>query len=162
MSEKPEDRARRIIDEKLTQVGWKVQRFDDLDLTAELRIAVAEFPLRPGFGRADYLLYVARRAVGVVEAKPEGVTLTGVEVQREKHGEGLSDKLPKATLPLPYLYQSTGVETRFMNALYPAYLTPETLAAELNLSILGLQRVARVARLKQAVLARAFSGGHST
>lgn len=146
MSEKPEDRARRIIDEKLTQAGWKVQRFDELDLTAGLGIAVTEFPLRPGFGRADYLLYVARRAVGVVEAKPEGVTLTGVEVQTEKYSEGLPHNLPKATLPLPYLYQSTGVETRFTNALDPdpasrdvfSFLTPETVAAELGLPTDGV------------------------
>jgi type I restriction enzyme R subunit len=29
-------------------------------------------------GRCDYLLLVDRKAVGVVEAKPEGTTLSGI------------------------------------------------------------------------------------
>jgi type I restriction enzyme R subunit len=34
-----------------------------------------------GHGRADYLLYVDQKAVGVIEAKPEGTPLSGVEWQ---------------------------------------------------------------------------------
>jgi type I restriction enzyme, R subunit len=34
-----------------------------------------------GHGRADYLLYVNRRVVGVIEAKPIGTPLSGVEWQ---------------------------------------------------------------------------------
>ena len=51
-----------------------------IDLTAGRGIAVREFSMKPGFGFADYLLYLDRKAVGAVEAKPEG-TLTGVEAQ---------------------------------------------------------------------------------
>jgi len=60
-------------------------------------VAIREFPL-PGYGFADYLLYVDGKAVGVIEAKKEGVTLTGVETQSEKYTQGLPAGLP-AGLP---------------------------------------------------------------
>ncbi|MBI4703205.1 MAG: hypothetical protein HY744_18975 [Deltaproteobacteria bacterium] len=37
---------------------------------------------------ADYLLFVDRRAVGALEAKPEGHTLRGVEIQSGKYSTG--------------------------------------------------------------------------
>ena len=46
-----------------------------------------------------------------MEAKPEGSTLTGVEVQSEKYSTGLPDNLPAHHNPLPFLYESTGAET---------------------------------------------------
>ncbi len=75
----PEQRARANIDRLLWQAGWAVQDMADLNVHAARGVAVREFPLRPGHGTADYLLYVDGRAAGVVEAKPEGHTLTGVE-----------------------------------------------------------------------------------
>ena len=93
----PEEEARQIIDAKLEAAGWVVQDMADLDLTAGAGIAVREFPLEAGHGKADYLLYADGKAIGVVEAKPEGHTLTGVETQSAKYAEGLPDGLP----PLP-------------------------------------------------------------
>ena len=72
MDEKPEQKARRLIDDGLTAAGWIVQDRDELDLTTGKGIAVREFPMKTGFGFADYLLYLDRKAVGAVEAKPEG------------------------------------------------------------------------------------------
>ena len=115
----PEQQARENIDRMLTQAGWVVQDMTALDLYAGQGIAVREFPLKSGHGHADYLLYVNRRAAGVVEAKPEGFTLTGVEVQSEKYSTGLPDSLPVYQSPLPFLYESTGVETQFTNGLDP-------------------------------------------
>ncbi len=63
MPETPEDRARREIDAGLTAAGWLVQDRDDIDLTASRGIAVRGFPMKPGFGFADYLLYLDRKAV---------------------------------------------------------------------------------------------------
>jgi type I restriction enzyme, R subunit len=81
----PEQLARQAIDAALTAAGWLVQLKDDIDLTAGRGIAVCEFPMKAGFGFADYLLYVDRKAIGAVEAKAEG-TLTGVEAQTAKYG----------------------------------------------------------------------------
>ena len=66
MPETPEQRARREIDADLTAAGWRVQSRSELDLTAGRGIAVREFQMKAGFGFADYLLYVDRRAIGAV------------------------------------------------------------------------------------------------
>ena len=105
-------------------------------------MAVREFRLKPGHGSADYLLYVNQKAAGVVEAKPEGSTLTGVEVQSEKYSTGLPDSLPAHNRPLPFLYESTGAETQFTNRLDPeprsrlvfSFHTPATLASWIGVS----------------------------
>jgi type I site-specific restriction endonuclease len=52
-------------------------------------VAIREAVMAAGHGRADYLLYVDRRAVGVIEAKPEGTTLSGVEWQSARYATGL-------------------------------------------------------------------------
>ena len=71
-----------------------MQDADSINLYASSGVAVREFPLKSGHGKADYLLYVNHKAAGVVEAKPAGSTLTGVEVQSEKYSTGLPDNLP--------------------------------------------------------------------
>ena len=65
-----------------------------MNLSAGLGIAVREFPLSTG--PADYLLYVDGKATGVIEAKPEGHTLTGVETQSSRYVEGLPADVPNA------------------------------------------------------------------
>ena len=132
----PEEQARVSIDYLLEQAGWAVQDATALNLYASRGVAVREFALKPGHGTADYLLYVNQRAAGIVEAKPEGSTLTGVEVQSEKYSTGLPDNLPAHQRPLPFLYESTGAETQFTNRLDPdprsrlvfSFHTPQTLA----------------------------------
>ena len=139
----PEQRARNNIDRLLEQAGWAVQDLSALNVHAARGVAVREFPLRAGHGIADYLLYVDGRAAGVVEAKPVDFTLTGVEAQSGKYGAGLPDNLPHYIRPLPFLYESTGVETRFTNGLDPqprsrnvfSFHTLETLAEWLGASI---------------------------
>ena len=114
-----------------------------LNVSAARGLAVREFSLRPGHGAANYQLYVDGRAAGVVEAKLEGHTLTGVEAQSENYGGGLPANLPFFVRPLPFLYESTGVETRFTNGLDPeqrsravfAFHSPETLAEWLGASV---------------------------
>src|SRR3989442_2865193 len=118
MPETPEQKARGEIDADLTAAGWLVQDRYDLDLTAGRGVAVREFPMKPGFGFADYLLYLDRKAIGAVEAKAEG-TLTGVEAQSAKYAAGLPDNLPAHTRPLPFLFESNGSVIYFTNCLDP-------------------------------------------
>src|SRR5690606_17755829 len=87
--------------------------------SAGLGVAVAEFPLKKGHGFADYLLFVAGKPVGVVEAKPAGTTLTGVETQTRKYVEGMPPELDPPLTPLPFAYMSTGVVTKLINHLDP-------------------------------------------
>ena len=80
----PEQRARETIDAALEAAGWAVQDRDAMNLYAAPGVAVREFALASGHGFADYLLFVDGKAVGVLEAKPEGHTLTGVEPQSRR------------------------------------------------------------------------------
>lgn len=77
---KPEAQARQQISALLTQAGWVVQEYDRFNLSAARGVAIAEFPLSTG--PTDYLLVVDRQAVGVVEAKKVGETLTGKEFEQ--------------------------------------------------------------------------------
>ena len=137
MSPTPEQDARSKIDEMLAQSGWLVQDMKHVNLHIGRGVAIREFPLKPGHGEADYLLYVDGQAAGVVEAKPAGHTLTGVEIQSDKYKNGLPDELPAWFRPLPFCYQTTGIESRFTCNLDPdprsrqvfSFHRPETLDA---------------------------------
>jgi type I restriction enzyme, R subunit len=115
----PEDKARENIDGMLTKSGWTVRDQGEANISAYRGLAIRNFTLKTGHGEADYLLYVDGRAAGVVEAKKEGVTLTGVETQSDKYTKGLPGGLPAWSKPLPFSYESTGIETRFTNGLDP-------------------------------------------
>ncbi len=90
---KPEEKARQRIDQLLSEAGWIIQDVSELNLGAALGVAVREFPLKTG--SADYLLFLNRQAVGVIEAKPEGTTLSGVAAQSGKYLAGLPENLPR-------------------------------------------------------------------
>src|SRR5438552_10524333 len=130
----PEELAREKIDKLLTECGWILQNRSTINLSAGQGIAIREALLKDR-DEVDYLLFVDGKAIGTVEAKPEGFTLTGVEEQSGKYGKGLLDIYPKWHEPLPFAYESTGVETQFTNQLEPspksrnvfAFHTPETL-----------------------------------
>ncbi len=115
----PEEKARQKIDQLLNAAGWKVQDYRELNLSSALGVAVREFPLKSGF--ADYLLFIDRKAVGVIEAKPEGTTLRGVAEQSEKYLTGLPDRLRCYQKPLPFGYESTGTETLIRDLRDPDY-----------------------------------------
>src|SRR6185437_14986077 len=159
MPDTPEQKARREIDAKLTASGWLVQDREDLDLTAGRGIAVREFRMKQGFGFADYLLYVDRKALGAIEAKPDG-TLTGVEAQSAKYAAGLPDNLPAHRRPLPFLYESNGAVIFSTNGLDPkprsrkvyGFPRPETLAELLTQPLQLRGRLAHMPQLDAAAL----------
>jgi type I restriction enzyme, R subunit len=122
----PEQKARQLIDPRLGACGWIVQDYRAMNISAGPGVAVREFPLKSGC--ADYLLYVDGRVAGVVEAKPEGHTLSGVETQSGKYLDGLPAGLPHYRLPLPFAYESTGAVTHFTNALEPHARSREVFA----------------------------------
>jgi len=72
----PEARTRENIDSQLTTCGWAVQDRASMNLYIGRGVAVCEYPLDTGY--ADYVLFVDRKAVGIVEAKAEGITLAAV------------------------------------------------------------------------------------
>src|SRR6266480_3466252 len=129
----PEELSRQNIDGLLEKCGLIIQNRSTINLSAGRGIAIREGLLKDG--EADYLLFVDEKAIGTVEAKPEGYTLIGVEEQSGKYAKSLLDIYPKWGEPLPFAYESTGTETRFTSRLDPsptsrnifAFHTPETL-----------------------------------
>lgn len=109
----PEAEARVEIDAAFIAAGWVVQNREAMNLSAGVGVAVREFKLKRGHGYADYLLFVNGKAVGVLEAKMAGNTLSGVEPQLNKYATGLPDGLDPPVAPLPFLYLSTGAITKF-------------------------------------------------
>jgi type I restriction enzyme R subunit len=118
-----EARARVLIDRQLTDAGWSVQDSRSLNLFAAQGVARREATMATGHGRADYLLYVDQRVVGVIEAKPEGTPLSGVEWQSAMYAEGLPADVRLAALTkdgrLPFVFEASGTETHFTNGFDP-------------------------------------------
>jgi type I restriction enzyme R subunit len=116
-ADSPEQKARRQIDTMLEAAGWAVQDRRGINLAAAPGVAIREF--QTGGGPADYLLFLGNHLVGVVEAKKAGVTLSSVEAQTREYAEKAPKPLQVPVRPLPFLYESTGVETWFTNGLDP-------------------------------------------
>ena len=114
---KPEELARKKIDELLDAAGWVIQDVRNLNLSASLGVAVREFPMKSGF--ADYLLFIDKKAAGVIEAKPEGTTLSGTADQSDKYAFSFPPNLPSIRKPLPFAYESTGTETFYRDCRDP-------------------------------------------
>ena len=118
-----EARARVLIDRQLTDSGWAVQDRKDMNLFAAQGVAVRESIMAPGHGRADYLLYVDQRAVGAIEAKPEGTPLSGVEWQSAMYATGLPADVRLKALTvegrLPFIFEASDSETHFTNGFDP-------------------------------------------
>ena len=108
----PEAKARQTIDDKLAAAGWVVQDLKALNLGAAQGVAVREYPTDTG--PADYVLFVDRKAVGVIEAKRNdaGENLTATETQTERYANATL-KWRKDAAPLPFLFEATGEIIRF-------------------------------------------------
>ncbi len=113
----PEAEARQTIDSMLEASGWQIQNFAERATDASLGVAVREFQLQDDQS-ADYLLFVNEVAVGIIEAKKEGMTLGGALQQAERYRASFPDTL--TTLQgCPFLYASTGIETYFQDKRDP-------------------------------------------
>ena len=114
----PEQKARDNIDAMLEQTGWLVQGKKKIDFSAGFGIAIREYPTDAG--PADYVLFINNHPVGVIEAKPEnwGQRITTVEGQSGGYATANLKWLNNKG-PLPFIYESTGVVTRFTDTRDP-------------------------------------------
>ncbi len=110
-NQNPEQIARDNIDRQLVACGWIIQDKKKFNLAAGLGIAIREY--QTDIGPADYVLFVDKKAVGIIEAKreEEGVRLTSVEEQSSQYANAKLRLLNND--PLPFVYESTGEITRF-------------------------------------------------
>ncbi|MDK9699578.1 MAG: DEAD/DEAH box helicase family protein [bacterium] len=137
--QKPEQNARDQIDAMLTAAGWQLQNIDQVNLSPR-GVAVREYPTTVGF--VDYMLFVDRKPVGVIEAKPEGTSPSGVETQSDAYLRSTAKHIPIDKQSLTFGYISTGTETHFYDVRDPdcrprpvfAFHRPETLADWLSLT----------------------------
>uniref|UniRef100_A0A832DJ95 DEAD/DEAH box helicase n=1 Tax=Ignavibacterium album TaxID=591197 RepID=A0A832DJ95_9BACT len=113
----PEQKARQKIDKQLQQAGWIIQDLKDFNPSAGLGIAVREYPTESG--SADYILFIDRKPVGVIEAKKEGHTLSQVHDQTTRYSVDNLKYIRKDEI-LPFQYESTGTETYFTDARDPS------------------------------------------
>lgn len=135
----PEAKARVKIDEKLQQSGWLIQDLKQLNLGASTGVAVREYPTDTG--PADYVLFINRNAVGIIEAKKDssGENLTVTENQTERYATA-NLKWRKDNTPLRFLFEATGQIIRFTDTVDPVprsreifhFFKPETLAVWLS------------------------------
>src|SRR5690606_35133471 len=111
MNQNPEQIARDQIDTELTRCGWVIQDKARINLGESFGVAVREYQTYAG--PADYILFVDKKPVGVIEAKraEEGVKLTTVEDQSTEYAQSKLKYLDND--PLPFVYESTGEITRF-------------------------------------------------
>jgi type I restriction enzyme, R subunit len=105
----PEQKARQEIDTLLRQCGWLIQDYRAVNLSAGPGIAIREVPMREG--KADYLLCVDRKAIGIIEAKKVGTLLSGVAEQSAQYAESLPDFMDAVVSGrLPFVYESIGLD----------------------------------------------------
>ncbi|MFT7366095.1 MAG: type I restriction enzyme R subunit [Marinobacter psychrophilus] len=131
----PETKARQQIDQKLENAGWVIQDMKQINLSAGFGVVVREYPTDTG--PADYVLFVNRIAVGVIEAKKDsaGENLTATESQTERYATA-NLRWRKDNTPLRFLFEATGQIIRFTDNADPAprsreifsFFKPETLA----------------------------------
>ena len=134
MSLTPEQQARERIDAMLLASGWVVQDKRAFDPSASRGVAVREYDTDAG--PADYILFVDRVPVGVVEAKkPEEAEKF---TMHEEQAEGYAKAKLRWTIgqgTLPFCYVSTGEKTKHWDLRDPkprarevfSFHRPETL-----------------------------------
>lgn len=112
MNQDPEQIARDHIDKELIACGWVIQDKDKINLIVSLGVVVRYYLTQDG-KETDYVLFLDKRPVGVIEAKreEEGHRMTLHEPQSELYSKSKLKYLNND--PLPFVYESTGDVTRF-------------------------------------------------
>lgn len=114
----PEEKARKKIDMLLKKAGWSIVPRDQYSPGVSA-VAIEEGILK-GNLEADYLLFLEGKAIGVLEAKKESVSLDDVVAnQAENYTHKLLPMYQYWENPLPLIYLSNGKELLFKNAKIP-------------------------------------------
>lgn len=175
---KPEETAREQVDRQLEAAGWVVQDISQLNLSAAPGVAVRQ--LSSQGGPADDVLFAQGKALGIVEAKKVGTTLSAVAEQSQRYTFARKWIPQRWVDPLPFTYESTGIEMNFRLDLVLAFHRLEHLGDRKISAITGLteslaeiearttaidhleaeldRQITRSSRLRQSILAAAFRG----
>jgi type I restriction enzyme R subunit len=118
--------TRKEIDGRLVAAGWAIQDKNKINLFEKLGVAVREFPLQSekgDTGYADYMLFIAGKACGIIEAKREGATLGHVAEQSQRYATSQTKHIQRWSgedEPLPFLFEATNHVIRFRDERDPA------------------------------------------
>jgi type I restriction enzyme R subunit len=118
--------TRKEIDERLVAAGWVIQDKNKINLFEKLGVAVREFPLQSekgDTGYADYMLFIAGKACGIIEAKREGASLGHVAEQSARYATSQtkhSQRWSADDEALPFLFEATNHVIRFRDERDPA------------------------------------------
>jgi type I restriction enzyme R subunit len=156
-NQNPEHKARDRIDKMLRESGWVIQDKDKINFGAGLGVAIREY--QTDVGPADYVLFVSRKPVGIIEAKreEEGQKLSQVEQQSSEYGEANLKWIQKDG-PLPFIHESTGIITYFTDQRDPkprsreifSFFRPETFQEWLSQDLTLRARLHRLPELSPA------------
>jgi len=118
-NQNPEQVARNTIDAQLRASGWAIQGKNEINFNECQGQAIREYTTDTG--PADYVLFVDKKPVGVIEAKREdaGHKITTVEEQTGEYAAAELKWVQNIDGPLPFLYEATGVITRFTDQRDP-------------------------------------------
>jgi type I restriction enzyme R subunit len=114
--------TRKEIDERLVSAGWAIQDKNKINLFKKLGVAVREFSLQSekgDIGYADYMLFIAGKACGIIESKREG----DVAEQSGRYATYNTKHIQRWSAddkPLPFLYEATNHVIRFRDERDPA------------------------------------------
>src|SRR5438445_9678774 len=106
------------IDGQLAEAGWLVQSREQMNRSAGLGVAVREFGTASG--PVDYALFVGGTLCGVVEAKPEGTTLSGFSDQATRYMGNVPEHLVRHEGQVRFEYVASGTEILFRDHADPA------------------------------------------
>lgn len=142
---KDEAKTRIDIDTLLQHCGFVLQDKGEFNRFAKAQgqdisgVAVREFTMSDG-SEADYLLFIEGKACGVIEAKRQGIALSGTHAQSRHYATHLPPHLKAWANPLPFIYNSNGTEIDFTDLREPhprarrvfAFHTPQALFDKLH------------------------------
>ncbi len=118
-NQNPEQIARDAIDTQLAASGWAVQDKSAVNFGEGEGQVIREYTTDTG--PADYVLFVDGQPIGIIEAKREEAAqnITVVEEQTSDYASAKLKWVQDTGAPLPFLYEATGVVTRFTDQRDP-------------------------------------------
>jgi type I restriction enzyme, R subunit len=114
-NQNPEQIAQDRFDAALVQAGWLIQNKSSINLAAAVGVAARDY--QTNVGLTDYILFVNKKRVGVIEAKreEEGIHVTVHEDQTEDYAKAKLRVIH--TNPFVFLCESTGEVTPLLTIL---------------------------------------------
>ncbi|MEG1660807.1 MAG: type I restriction-modification enzyme R subunit C-terminal domain-containing protein [Raoultibacter sp.] len=119
----PEAKARIEIDAQLVQAGYVLQDKNEFNPAASLGVVVREYATDSG--PCDYLIFIDKKPVGLIEAKArnKGQNLTTVAEQTRRYAESKFKYIPN--IDIRFAYEATDVLVHFTDYRDENYRTRE-------------------------------------